>query len=314
LRDQGWVGATIGRAHAILESLRRTDPDAAGLIVAVNEKHARWIATIMAREIGVSPVVVVHHDPAAGERITQFRGGRAPWLVAVRMVSEGVDLPRARVLCYLSTILTETFFTQMVGRVVRTRDGVAAPAYVIFPDDPVLRTYGQTIENDVHSVRRIDPMLLQRHGADVEFDGLSHDATAERAPDRLTVVDVAHDERGQIIGEVAAAVMRDFPLRNTYAIVRVPAGLPASLRPGTPSSSSDGVPAPMLLGVERKRLRREVSELTKRVAARFRVEVKNVHHLLGRRDGVTLDLATVDQLRRRKRTIEIWLRQDFLPK
>jgi superfamily II DNA or RNA helicase len=84
---------------------------------------------------------VTYVDAAAGDKIRQFRNGRAPWLIAVRMVSEGVDIPRSRVMAYLTTILTQMFFLQMVGRVVRVRDGAVVPAFVFFPDDPSLREW-----------------------------------------------------------------------------------------------------------------------------------------------------------------------------
>lgn len=42
------------------------------------------------------PTVVLSDDPGSSARITEFAQGTSRWLVAVRMVSEGVDVPRFR--------------------------------------------------------------------------------------------------------------------------------------------------------------------------------------------------------------------------
>ena len=69
--------------------------------------------------LGVTPIVVTSDDPQASRRIAAFATGCAPWIVAVRMVSEGVDIPRLRVGVYATTTGTDLFFRQAVGRLVR---------------------------------------------------------------------------------------------------------------------------------------------------------------------------------------------------
>jgi superfamily II DNA or RNA helicase len=322
LRDSKWVTAVLERAHATLESLRRTDPEAAGLIVAVNEKHARWIANLMQKALGIYPVVVTYVDSSAGDKIRQFRNGRAPWLVAVRMVSEGVDIPRSRVMVYLTTILTQMFFLQMVGRVVRVRDGAVVPAFVFFPDDPSLREWALAIEQDVHSVRRIDPMLsakLKNAGIpDLPLAALP-ESSAPAVDDAFTEL-ADHVERGEIVGIVSAEVIESLPHRPSIRVVRVPAPLPPSLalRPG---ANATGSPVgfdrteTVLLADEKHALRAECNALAKSVSQRFQVEVKAVHGTLRRRDGgISLGQATAEQLRRRKRTMEKWIAEGFFPR
>ena len=86
--------------------------------------------------------MVVSDDPEASSKIAAFASSSAPWLVAVRMVSEGVDIPRLRVGVYATTVATELFFRQAVGRFVRWQAGRASQkAYVFIPDDPRLRTH-----------------------------------------------------------------------------------------------------------------------------------------------------------------------------
>jgi superfamily II DNA or RNA helicase len=71
------------------------------------------------------------------------------------MVSEGVDIPRLRVGVYASTVVTELFFRQAVGRFVRWTRGLASQkAYVYLPDDPRLRQHAfQIAEARRHVLR-----------------------------------------------------------------------------------------------------------------------------------------------------------------
>ena len=70
----------------------------------------------------------------------EFARGRTEWLVAVRMVSEGVDIPRLRVGVFATTTTTDLFFRQAVGRFVRWMPGIRDQrAWLFLPDDPRLR-------------------------------------------------------------------------------------------------------------------------------------------------------------------------------
>ena len=111
-------------AEALLRRVRTAVPDAAGLVLCDDRAHARATARLLRTVAGQKPVVVVSDEPGAHARIERFaRGGPdAPrWLVAVSMVSEGVDVPRLLVAAYATVRRTELFFRQAVGRVARRR-------------------------------------------------------------------------------------------------------------------------------------------------------------------------------------------------
>ena len=117
----------IRDANAYLISLRQAgDPDAAGLVVCVDCEHADRVAAHMAEHILTwRPVVACSrsyddNDPAPADAIEQFSHGYDPWIVAVNMVSEGVDIRRLRVVVYLTNRTTLLSFRQIVGRVVRS--------------------------------------------------------------------------------------------------------------------------------------------------------------------------------------------------
>ena len=111
---------------------------------------------MMRWRLGVDPVVVTSDDPTASARIARFAAGTDPWLVAVRMVSEGVDIPRLAVGVYATTTTTELFFRQAVGRFVRWRRGARRQqAFLYIPDDPRLRARAfQIADERRHSLRR----------------------------------------------------------------------------------------------------------------------------------------------------------------
>lgn len=111
--------------HYILSLRKSGDADAAGLVVCVDCEHAARVAAFMHTEIiGQRPVVACSrmldaNDPRPANAIKRFRTSSSPWIVAVNMVSEGIDIPRLRVVVYLTNRLTLLSFRQIVGRVVR---------------------------------------------------------------------------------------------------------------------------------------------------------------------------------------------------
>ncbi len=150
-----WLAVVMGQAHDRLLEIRRTQPDAAALAICMDQDHARDIVRFIRNRFQVEAEVVVSDDPDASNKIAAFATGNRPWLVAVRMVSEGVDIPRLRVGVYASTVVTELFFRQAVGRFVRwTRGLTSQKAYVYLPDDPRLRTHAfQIAEARRHVLR-----------------------------------------------------------------------------------------------------------------------------------------------------------------
>ena len=94
--------------------------DAGGLVIAADSTHARRIAALLREATGQRTLVVLHTESRAAEKLAAFTNTRDPWIVAVNMVSEGVDIPRLRVGVYASAAKTPLVFRQIVGRFVRT--------------------------------------------------------------------------------------------------------------------------------------------------------------------------------------------------
>lgn len=140
-----WVARVIEAADRRLSEIRKGMPDAAGLIIATDHEDARAYAALLKKATGRRAVIVLSDDPAASKKIGAFAASDDRWLVAVRMVSEGVDIPRLAVGVYATTVGTAMFFAQAVGRFVRARRR-GETASVFLPSVPVLLRYAAELE------------------------------------------------------------------------------------------------------------------------------------------------------------------------
>ena len=112
-------------------------PDAGGLIIATDQQTARSYAKLIEQVTGEKAAVVLSDDQGASARIATFAASEQRWLVAVRMVSEGVDIPRLAVGVYATSASTPLYFAQAIGRFVRARRA-GETASVFLPSVPHL--------------------------------------------------------------------------------------------------------------------------------------------------------------------------------
>jgi superfamily II DNA or RNA helicase len=128
-----WVPHVIAAMDERLTHLRTHGmTDAAGLVLASDQEDARAYAEIVQRVTGVKPALILSDDPKANARIKEFTHSDERIAVCVRMISEGVDVPRAACLAWMTSYRTPLFFAQAVGRVVRAR-GAQESATVFLP-------------------------------------------------------------------------------------------------------------------------------------------------------------------------------------
>ena len=194
-----WMPAVICAADTRLSQLRHAGmPDAGGMVIASDQTAARAYAGLLTTITGEAPTVVLSDDPGSSDRISQFSEGTGRWLVAVRMVSEGVDVPRLAVGVYATSASTPLFFAQAVGRFVRSRTW-GETASIFLPSVPsllqlaseleaqrdhVLGTpHRETLLDDLGSEpRRTEPTDTEAGfeslGADAELDQLIFDGSS----------------------------------------------------------------------------------------------------------------------------------------
>ena len=147
-----------------------TDPDAAGLVVCIDCDHADDVARILNQMTGTRPTVACSRlndpdDPSPGPAIEAFDKGTSPWIVSVRMISEGVDIRRLRMLVYATNIVTDLAFRQITGRIVRTdpKNGEDDYGSVVLPADPRLLDMADRILEQVPPAQR-EPLVIREPG------------------------------------------------------------------------------------------------------------------------------------------------------
>ena len=148
-----WVARVLAAADRRLTQMRLGMPDAAGLVIAGDHADARAYAALLRKLTGTRPVVVLSDDRAATQKIAAFASSADRWMVAVRMVSEGVDIPRLAVGVYATSVGTALFFAQAVGRFVRARRR-GETASVFLPSIPPLLGYAAELESERDHVLR----------------------------------------------------------------------------------------------------------------------------------------------------------------
>jgi hypothetical protein len=153
-------------------------------VIAGDHETARAYAALLRRVSGARPVVVLSDDPGATRKISSFADSQDRWMVAVRMVSEGVDVPRLAVGVYATSVSTPLFFAQAVGRFVRARRrGETASVFV--PSVPVLLGFAAELEAErdhvvAHAQRDAEDELAEaqrtRDTPDMPLEGRSFEA------------------------------------------------------------------------------------------------------------------------------------------
>lgn len=203
-----WIPAVLRSADRRLSEVREDVPDAGGLVIATDQTAARAYAAILREITGEQPTVVLSDDSAASGRIEQFTRASSRWMVAVRMVSEGVDVPRLAVGVYATSASTPLFFAQAIGRFVRARRR-GETASVFLPHVPQLMALAAELE------RERDHALDREQTEDGLDDDLLEKAEREdEASDALTeefsyqaLGSVAHFDRvlydGREFGQLA---------------------------------------------------------------------------------------------------------------
>jgi superfamily II DNA or RNA helicase len=242
-----WMPAVIAAADKRLQQKRQHVPDAGGMIIASDQTAARAYAELLTRLTGEAPTVVLSDDKGASERITAFSQGTSRWLVAVRMVSEGVDVPRLAVGVYATSASTPLFFAQVIGRFVRSRRP-GETASVFLPSVPNLLQLASEMEAQRNHV------LGKPHR---ESQGLDDDLLADAAKQKDESSDL--DNGFEMLG--ADAELDQVIFDGSSFGTATPAGS---------EEEADYLGIPGLLDAEQMRdllRRRQEEQLTKRTAS-----------------------------------------------
>jgi superfamily II DNA or RNA helicase len=326
-----WVSRVLEAADKRLTEVRRGMPDAAGLVIAGDHEGARAYAALLRGLTGKRPVVVLSDDPAASKKISAFSASGDRWMVAVRMVSEGVDIPRLAVGVYATSVSTALFFAQAVGRFVRVRRR-GETASVFLPSVPVLLGYAAELEAERdHVLRRPgespeeeefaeaqrerntpdtfdDGPAFQALNASAHFDRVLYDggefgtATAAGSPEEEDFLGLP----GLLDPDQVRALLRTRQSAQVATRSQAAAATPAVANaPATASTEAPQAPAVsrQVLTAMRKELNGLVGAWSHRTGQPHGVIHAELRRTCG---GPQLPQATADQIQARIDTIRRW--------
>ncbi|MDQ7877906.1 DEAD/DEAH box helicase [Microbacterium sp. QXD-8] len=178
-----WIPAVLRSADRRLTEVREHVPDAGGLVIATDQTAARAYAGILHEISGEAPTVVLSDEAEASSRIEEFSASTSRWMVAVRMVSEGVDVPRLAVGVYATSASTPLFFAQAIGRFVRARRR-GETASVFLPNVPQLLALANEMER--HRDHALDRDTDGEDEWNAEEDLMDAAEREDKASDALT--------------------------------------------------------------------------------------------------------------------------------
>lgn len=309
--DGDWIPSVLRRADEELTRAREVMPDAGGLVVAPDQLHAKRYADILRTITGETAAVAISDEPDASGVIERFAEDRTRWIVAVAMVSEGVDIPRLAVGVYASRTRTEMFFRQVAGRFVRMRppeDRTYASLFI--PAIEPLVRFARQIEDAASQVLAEQSEVDERDLIDRErpeppdFEVVA----AEQGRHTLTVVSgeaptEAELERAR--AALLAAGVSGVSAAQAALLLRVSAG-PVQEMPRQSMPSTAETVRPLV--DEKHRLSQRVARLVGQYGKKTGTDYKRIHAALNkhfREDSIKQ--ATKETLRGRVAILERWI-------
>lgn len=299
LRSDTYTHGLLREAHERLLAVRKAKPDAGALALCIDANHAVKVAKILSEITGEEPDIIVSDDEMATGSVDGFRKSARKWIVAVRMVSEGVDIKRLMVMAYLTNWSTELFFRQAVGRIVRHQGtDFDTEAYCFMPDVEPLTTHAAAIERFQQIVlaedERAERTSSERSEAaerllvdvlsssDAKFAGLTTRGDHKDTVPSLEIISLS--EQFDVPHGKMAAIIEHFAGR---------ANVGAALPPEPQEHLEDKL----------ARLRRQCSKLAYKLSVALECEVSEIHAQYKRIANVGQDQMTVTQLEAK----QLWL-------
>jgi superfamily II DNA or RNA helicase len=150
----------LNLAKVKLDQLRISYSDTGGLIVAASVDHAKQIKSCLL-SMGETAATVTYRENNPLSTIERFKHGKDKWIISVGMISEGTNIPRLRVCCYLSQVKTELYFRQVLGRVMRVHHHSDETGYFIMPAHAKLLEYAQRLADDIPEQAKVNIEMIE---------------------------------------------------------------------------------------------------------------------------------------------------------
>jgi superfamily II DNA or RNA helicase len=283
----------IKHANNKLNDIRKVGhPDAAGLVIASNVMQAKLLKDMMQRITGHRAIIVHNEEDRSLSLIQDFAKGISPWIISVKMISEGVDIPRLRVCLYAANVTKELFLMQVIFRIVRRSKEIYGESYFYYPADPEIVTVVRKVEEEMNvKIRYKQGKDPKPHDPPVFVDKNFIGAKAEKwqatiagetfAMDDLVVAEEFRKQRPDL---------RNVDIRDLVRFYR-------DFRRYEKREAESPMETQENYNERRDRLRREIQEAVGRLHYRMQKPHNEIHHRLNSAVGVPdKKSATIEQL------------------
>jgi superfamily II DNA or RNA helicase len=295
------------RANNRLNDIRKAgDSDAGGLIVADRIPQARDIKEMLQRLTGVRAVIVHNEEDRALAQIDAFRNGVAPWIISVKMITEGVDIPRLRVCVYAAVVAenAELFLSQIIFRIVRKPPNAVGESYFFYPADQRLKDVTAKIEAEMQA--RIDEREREkREGGEPPERIAKAFVGAEYETSSATIAGQTYDEVDIQLAEEfrkqGGDAMRDIPILDLVKFYHQYGKYDKAKREPFETSEES-------YNEKRERLRRELKNLVGRLFYKMNKPHNFIHNGLNEQVGIPdTESASNEQLEKKANIAREWL-------
>lgn len=198
LEHDALIGYIVQKANKKLDELRKAVPNAGGLIVAASVAHAHQISRLLKKTLNENALIATYCEDDATHVIRQFKVGTQKWIISVGMISEGTNIPRLHVCCYLTRVKTELYFRQVLGRVLRSSGNLDEAAYLYMPAEPTLTQYAERIANDIPAMNVVRFERMTKQASPIEATSSTAPPTLH-TPLNVTIVADFHPHADQIL-------------------------------------------------------------------------------------------------------------------
>ncbi len=144
-----------------LTEIRHQSPSAGGLVVASSVSHAQTIKKILSEKYSQTVSIVTYRHENPLDEIERYRHNSTQWIVSVGMISEGTDIPRLQVCCHMSSVKTELYFRQVLGRILRVNGSLNQQAWLFTFAEQSLIEFAERIEQDIPESCMFAKMISQ---------------------------------------------------------------------------------------------------------------------------------------------------------
>lgn len=306
--DNQYFRTMLQTAHRRLLEIRELHSRAGGLVIAKDQTHAKQIVDELAVISGQRPAIAISELKESTTTIKNFTHSDAMWIVAVKMISEGVDIPRLCVGVYATSIAdSEMYFRQAIGRFLRVQSDVEdeQSAFVYLPADDRLIKYAEAIKNERdHQLEEEEQQTRQRDVQDVGPQDFFVPGGATEGGRIGVIADgetLAHDQLQPVEADCR---QYGIPERFGPHVLRLLRDRQAT---ATAFVEAPTRPAPTPLQDQKMTRGRLVERLARKLAMETGHHFKDINALLCIATGVHKKDRTLEQLIRCQDLLHVWL-------